>query len=375
MFSYNLPVNILFGCGTSEQIGRLVADFGQRALIVTGKSSARRSGLLDRVVSQLEEEKVTWTLFDEVEQNPLTTTAEKGAAQARQEQCTVLVALGGGSVIDAAKGIAFMAANTGDINDYIFGRLSSPDALPLVAVPTTCGTGSEGNSFAVFTNPQNGDKKSLRCKAIVPAVSIVDPLLMTTMPPKVLASVGFDALCHGMEAFISRAGQPLATLYARECMRLAARALPRVYASYEDILALEDLTWAATLGGMSIGVAGVALPHSMEHPASGLRNLQHGRGLAALTPPITDASCMRAPELYEAVGRELGVKRASECGDALRTLLEGIGLLTTLGAEGIEEKDVDWMTENCFKVSAAGIDNHPVSFDREGIRELYVRSL
>jgi alcohol dehydrogenase class IV len=375
MFSYSLPVNILFGCGVANQIGRQAAALGRRALIVTGKSSARRSGLLDRVASQLEEENVTWALFDEVQQNPLTATAEKGAEVARQEGSTVVIALGGGSVIDAAKGIAFMAANAGDISDYIFGRLSSPDALPLVAVPTTCGTGSEGNSFAVFTNPHNGDKKSLRCRAIVPAASIVDPLLMTTMPRKVLASVGFDALCHGMEAFIARTRQPLATMYARECIRLAARALPRVHESYEDLPALEDLTWAATLGGMSIGVAGVALPHSMEHPASGLRDIQHGRGLAALTPPITDASCMQAPELYEAVGRELGIKHASECGDALRALLEKLGLLTTLRAEGIEEKDVDWMTENCFKVSAAGIDNHPVAFDREGIRELYIRSL
>ncbi|MDR2108112.1 MAG: iron-containing alcohol dehydrogenase [Coriobacteriales bacterium] len=375
MFAYNLPVNILFGCGAAEQIGRQAAGLGQRALIVTGKSSARRSGLLDRAISQLEEEKLSWALFDEVEQNPLTTTAEAGAARARQEGCTVVVALGGGSVIDAAKGIAFMAVNTGDLSDYIFGRLSSPDALPLVAVPTTCGTGSEGNSFAVFTNPQNGDKKSLRCKAIVPAVSIVDPLLMTTMPHAVLASVGFDALCHGMEAFMSRAGQPLATIYARECMRLAARALPGVYQSYEDIAALEDLTWAATLGGMSIGVAGVALPHSMEHPASGLRDIQHGRGLAALTPVITDASCMQAPEIYEAISRELGGRKASECGDMLRTLLDEIGLLTSLRAEGIGDEDVDWMTENCLKVSAAGIDNHPVAFDREGIRDLYVKCL
>ena len=111
---------------------------------------------------------------------------------------TFVVAIGGGSIMDCAKAIAFLSINDGDINDYIYNRLQSDKALPLILIPTTCGTGSEGNGFAVLTNPENGDKKSLRCNAIVAKVSIVDPECMMTMPKHVLASVGFDALCHCM---------------------------------------------------------------------------------------------------------------------------------------------------------------------------------
>ena len=114
-------------------------------------------------------------LFDKVQQNPLTTTAIEGAQFAKASRCDCVVAIGGGSIMDCAKAIAFLAVNDGDINDYIFGKTASDRALPLILIPTTCGTGSEGNGFAVLTNPENGDKKSLRCNAIVAKVSIVDP--------------------------------------------------------------------------------------------------------------------------------------------------------------------------------------------------------
>lgn len=143
-------------------------------------------------------------LFDEVTQNPLTSTAVKGARIAKSNNCEVIVAIGGGSIMDCTKAISFLAVNDGDINEYIFNRLQSDRALPLILVPTTCGTGSEGNGFAVLTNPETGDKKSLRTSAIIAKASIVDPECMMTMPKHVLASVGFDALCHNMEAYTSK---------------------------------------------------------------------------------------------------------------------------------------------------------------------------
>ena len=167
-FNYNLPVNLVFGRGRVAEIGTLSAEFGKKALIVTGKSSTKKSGLLDRVSSYLKEAGMEAAVFDKVSQNPLTTTAEEGAVFAKQEGCDMVIGLGGGSIMDCAKAIAFLSVNDGDINDYIFNRKTSEKALPLIAVPTTCGTGSEGNGFAVLTNPENGDKKSLRCNAIIP---------------------------------------------------------------------------------------------------------------------------------------------------------------------------------------------------------------
>lgn len=181
-FQYYLPVNILFGCGKTAQVGQIARQYGTKALIVTGNSSAKRSGLYDKVRDSLENAGVDSVLFDKVTQNPLTTTAIEGGREAKAAGCDVVVATGG-SIMDCAKAIAFLAVNDGDINDYIFNRRASDKALPLILIPTTCGTGSEGNGFAVLTNPETGDKKSLRCNAIIAKASIVDPECMMTMPP------------------------------------------------------------------------------------------------------------------------------------------------------------------------------------------------
>ncbi len=144
-FSYFLTANIVFGSGKVKQAGEITSQYGNKALIVTGKSSAKKSGLYDKVKNSLKESGIDSVLFDKVSQNPLTTTAEEGAAFAKENGCNVVVAIGGGSIMDCAKGIAFMALNSGDINDYIFNRKQSNKALPLILIPTTCGTGSEGN--------------------------------------------------------------------------------------------------------------------------------------------------------------------------------------------------------------------------------------
>ena len=142
---------------------------------MTVRSSAKKTGVYDKVNDSLTAAGITTGLFDKSSANPLTTTVEEGARFAKDGGYDMVVGLGGGSVMDCAKGIAFMAKNDGDVNDYIYGRKSSDVALPLVLIPTTCGSGSEANGFAVLTNPENGDKKSLRCPAIMAKRSIVDP--------------------------------------------------------------------------------------------------------------------------------------------------------------------------------------------------------
>ena len=147
-FNYNLPVNLLFGRGRSAEIGTEVAKYGKKVLIVTGRSSTKKSGLLDKTISLLDEAKVKYEVFDKVEQNPLTTTVYEGVEVIKETGCDVILGLGGGSIMDAAKSIAFAAKNSGDISEYIFGIKQGNDALPIVLVTTTCGTGSEGNCFS-----------------------------------------------------------------------------------------------------------------------------------------------------------------------------------------------------------------------------------
>lgn len=374
-FNYFLPVNIVFGCGRVSETGQLTKPYGTRALIVTGRSSAKKSGLYDRVKDSLRAAGIDSVLFDKVQQNPLTTTAIEGAQFARDSRCDCVVAIGGGSIMDCAKAIAFLAVNDGDINDYIFGKAASDRALPLILIPTTCGTGSEGNGFAVLTNPENGDKKSLRCNAIVAKVSIVDPECMMTMPKKVLAAVGFDALCHCMEAYLSRISQPFTDALSLYAISLLAENLTAVYRDSTNRTGWEKISLASTIGGMVINTAGVTLPHGMEHPASGLKDIVHGQGLAALTPVITEASCHGDPIRYGKIAQLLGGRTAEDCAPQLRKLLHDLELTCTLSQLGLAERDIPWMAENCMKVSAAGVANHPVVFTQAEIAALYRKAM
>lgn len=374
-FSYFLPVNIVFGYDKVLNVGELTKPYGKKALIVTGKSSAKKSGLYDKVVGSLKDAGIESVLFDKVSQNPLTTTANEGAEFAKGNGCDVVVAVGGGSIMDCAKAIAFLAENDGDINDYIFNKKSSDKALPLVLIPTTCGTGSEGNGFAVLTNPETGDKKSLRTNAVIAKVSIVDPCCMMTMPKKVLASVGFDALCHCMEAYTSKISQPFTDALAVYAMELIADNLVKVYKGEGDREAWEKITLASTIGGMVINTAGVTLAHGMEHPASGLKDIVHGQGLAALTPVVIEASEKGAHFKYAKIARIFGGITASDCAPKIRTLLRDLDLECKLSDLGLSEADIPWMAENCMKVSAAGVANNPVTFSQEEIACLYRKAM
>ena len=374
-FKYFLPVNIEFGSGKVAKAGELTKPYGKKALIVTGHSSAKKSGLYDKVKDSLKAEGIDAVLFDKVAQNPLTTTAAEGAAFAKDNGCDVVVAIGGGSIMDCAKAIAFLAVNDGDVSDYIFGKKASDTALPIILIPTTCGTGSEGNGIAVLTNPDNGDKKSLRCNAIVAKVSIVDPECMMTMPKYVLASVGFDALCHNMEAYTSKIAQPFTDALSLYAVDLIAHNLVDVYKGTGSKDSWEKITLASTIGGMVINTTGVTLAHGMEHPASGLKDIVHGKGLAALTPTIIEASYQGAPEKFAKLAKLFGGEKAEDLAGKVRELLEDIELTCTLSDLGIEEKDIPWMAENCMKVSAHSIANNPVVFSQEEIAEIYKKAL
>lgn len=374
-FKYFLPVNIEFGSGKVAKAGELTKPYGKKALIVTGHSSAKKSGLYDKVKDSLKAEGIDSVLFDKVAQNPLTTTAAEGATFAKENGCDVVVAIGGGSIMDCAKAIAFLAVNDGDVSDYIFGKKASDTALPIILIPTTCGTGSEGNGFAVLTNPDNGDKKSLRCNAIVAKVSVVDPECMMTMPKHVLTSVGFDALCHNMEAYTSKIAQPFTDALSLYAVDLIAHNLVDVYKGTGSKESWEKITLASTIGGMVINTAGVTLAHGMEHPASGLKDIVHGKGLAALTPTIIEASYQGAPEKFAKLAKLFGGEKAEDLAGKVRELLEAIDLTCTLSDLGIEEKDIPWMAENCMKVSAPSIANNPVVFSQEEIAEIYKKAL
>ena len=198
---------------------------------------------------------------------------------------------------------------------------------------------------------------------------------MMTMPKSVLASVGFDALCHCMEAYTSRIAQPFTDALSLYAIGLIAGNLVNVYSDNAGKDGWEKITLASTIGGMVINTAGVTLAHGMEHPASGLRDIVHGKGLAALTPAIIEASYTGNESKFADIAKLFGGKEAKDLALKIRELLKSINLNCTLSDLGIEEKDIPWMAENCMKVSAASVTNNPVVFTQEQIADIYKKAL
>lgn len=375
-FSYHMPADLRFGRGLADKIGDICKEIGGgNVLVVTGTGSTKRSGLLDRVLASLKAAGLGAAVFDKVTQNPLTTTVYEGVELAKADGCGVILGVGGGSIMDAAKAIAFCTVNAGDVSDYIFGKKQGAGALPIVLLPTTCGTGSEGNQIAVLTNPETKDKKALYTMQVMPRVSVIDPDVMTTMPKSVLSSVGFDAFTHSLEAYTSKKANPITDAQALLGMQLLADDLPKLVSGEGGAAEWEAVSLAATLGGMVIGAAGVSAAHGMEHPASGLKNIVHGRGLAALTPPIVERLATADPEKFARVSVLLGGSGAEDCADSIRRFLKAIDLSVKLGDLGITAEDVPWMTENCMKISIGNLKNAPVTFSREEVEQIYREAL
>lgn len=375
-FSYHMPADLRFGRGLADKIGDICKEIGgEKVLVVTGTGSTKRSGLLDRVLDSLKAAGLGAAVFDKVTQNPLTTTVYEGVELAKAEGCGVILGVGGGSIMDAAKAIAFCTVNAGDVSDYIFGKKQGAGALPIVLLPTTCGTGSEGNQIAVLTNPETKDKKALYTMQVMPRVSVIDPDVMTTMPKSVLSSVGFDAFTHSLEAYTSKKANPITDAQALLGMQLLADDLPKLVSGEGGAAEWEAVSLAATLGGMVIGAAGVSAAHGMEHPASGLKNIVHGRGLAALTPPIVERLASADPEKFARVSVLLGGSGADDCAESIRRFLKAIDLSVKLSDLGITAEDVPWMTENCMKISIGNLKNAPVTFSREDVEQIYREAL
>ena len=374
-FSYFLPVNLFFGRGESNRIGEITGRYGRHALLVTGRSSARKSGLTDRILKQLDAAGLAVTLFEEVSANPLTTTVYKGRDLALEAGCDVIIAAGGGSIIDCAKGIAFAMVNDGDMEDYIFGRREGTGAIPLIAVPTTCGTGSEGNHFAVLTNPETNDKKSLISDYVTPAASIIDSSLMETMPKKVLAAVGFDALCHNIESYTARRSQPLSDMMCETALKLLGKSLLKVYEGKGSGEDWDNLALASTLGGMAMHLAGLIAPHGMEHPLSGMKNITHGEGLAPLEPVALAMNASVLPEKHAFISECFGGQDEKDCAESIIRLISRLGLPLHLRDLGFTEADIDWLTENCMKVSPGNVGNNPAALTRDDVEAIYKAAL
>ncbi|MEM6456335.1 MAG: iron-containing alcohol dehydrogenase [Acidobacteriota bacterium] len=301
MLGFRLPTHVHLASGAVDRLPEALAsldgasaDAPIRALLVTD-AGLRATPLVDRVLTRLAEAPACGavTVFDAVEANPRTTTAEAAAVVARADDCGAVIALGGGSVLDAAKGAALLARNDGDAADYVDRRTFDRAPLPLIAVPTTCGTGSEVTWVSVLTEPdadrndRTGRKISVKGQALFPAHALVDPDLLITLPPRLIATTGLDALTHALEAITGRRANPVSDALAAQAIALLFDHLPRAVRDIaNDAEARFQTMRASTLAGIAFGNADVAGVHCLSEALGGRFDVPHGLANALLLRPI-----------------------------------------------------------------------------------------
>jgi 1,3-propanediol dehydrogenase/alcohol dehydrogenase len=328
-----------------QQVGPETSRLGRRALVVTGKKSSKSSGALDAVVCSLKKAGVAVEVFDQVEENPSVETVECGGEVARNGGCEVVVALGGGSPMDAAKGMAILAVLDGRVEDYFgSGKVTAP-VLPVVALPTTAGTGSEVTPYAVFVDSEAGLKKSVASGYIFPQVALLDPRLTTGMPPEITANTGIDALSHALEGFTSAQAQPISDALALEAIKLLNDHLPRAVSHGDDLRARSEVLYASMLAGMVIAQTGTTLLHGMGYALTTTYGIPHGLANGVLMPQVTAFNGKDDPERYARLALVLGQRSDPASGtdlavEALIRLRHEVGMPVRLKALGVREEDL-----------------------------------
>lgn len=389
-FRYYLPTRIEFGTGAFDRVGEEARGLGTRALIVVGQGgSIRRTGVLERVERLLRKEGVESIVFDKVQSNPIAPTVDEGAKLAQAEGCDLVLGLGGGSPIDSAKCIAFMAKSPGRYWDYVQsgsgGRKIPKEALPIIAIPTTAGTGTEADPFAVITNPETKEKIGIGFELLFPRVSLVDPQLMLTVPPDQTAYTGMDAFYHALESYLNLNHQPASDLLALEAIKLIVEYLPRAYRDGEDLEARTELAWASTAAGICETLSGCIGLHSMEHPLSGhYPEIPHGAGLAALGPAFLEHILPYARERLARVAQAMGEKTeglppeeaARAAISALCGLQAKVGLANSnLRRLGVREEIISRLAEDALTTMGSLLAVTPGDLGRDDLIAIYRRAL
>ncbi|MBU2100588.1 iron-containing alcohol dehydrogenase [Candidatus Micrarchaeota archaeon] len=388
-------VNLQFGRGSLNKTGEEIKAYGDNALIVPAKNSMKRLGFLDKLIEILESEKINSTVFEKVEQNPTVEEVDEGIKLARDNNCNLIIGIGGGSSIDTAKGIAIGATHFNEdistIWDFVTidekrGAQITNKILPTVAITSTSGTGSHVTPYSVITNKKTHEKPGIYSPYIVPTLSIVDINIVSSMPKELTAVTGFDALCHAMESFVAIGEHPISDLYALKSVELISENLDKAYNNGDDINARTNMALADTLAGLAISTSRSVLPHSMAHSISGhYPMVQHGMALACITlqvmkfnlesndSKITVEKYAKIAELFGKKGtdkKELALKSI----EAILEIQEKIGIQKTLSDLPIDKGKIEIMTNDAFRIMKSGIERNPRKAEKSDVIKIYEES-
>ena len=311
-----LPRILQTGASASAQFPQILASLGcQRPLIITDGMMVQL-GYADRLRSALAEAGLPRDVFAEPVPEPTVASVQSGVATAREGRYDSIVALGGGSPIDSAKAIGILAKHGGEMRDYKFPRNVTEAGLPIIAIPTTAGTGSEVTRFAIITDETSDEKMLYVGPAFMPVAALVDYELTLSLPPRVTADTGIDALTHAIEAYVSKKANLFSDAQALAAMRLIGPNLRRVYQQGGDRAAREAVMLGSTLAGMAFSAAWVALVHGMSRPIGAFFHVPHGLSNAMLLPAITAFSIPAAQARYADCARAMGVAGATDSNEA-----------------------------------------------------------
>lgn len=329
-FNFNTPTNLIFGTGTLDKLSEQNLPGTKALLLISNGKSTKANGYFDRTVTQLQKAGVDYVVYDGVMENPVKEVIMEGAAFSRANKCDFIVALGGGAVLDSSAAIAAMSTNDGDLWDYVFGGtgkckpLSNP-GLPIVAITTTSGTGSELNGFGVISNLETKEKIGFGDPRLTPVIAIVDPELMKTVPPKYTAFQGFDALFHNTEVIMSTGVNIMSETIALSAIENIAKYLPRAVKDGNDIEAREHIAYSSTMAGITMQLTSTTAQHSMEHSMSAYHhNLPHGAGLIMISVEfarffIEKHAC---DEQFIKMAKAMGITDANKPEDFITALVD-----------------------------------------------------
>ena len=376
-FEFTTAGRIMAGAGRAAELPEVLAGLGSRVLVCTGADPVRHSGLLAGLGSPA-------AVFP-VAGEPTVELARAGTAAAREHGADVVVAIGGGSVIDLGKAVAMLLGNGGDPLDYLevigAGQKITRPSVPLLAVPTTAGTGAEVTANAVLASPAHGVKASLRSPLMIPRVALVDPGLTVSCPPPVTAASGLDALTQCLEPFVSVRATPLTDGLAREGLRRAATGLRAAHADGSDLAARTDMATCALLGGMALANAKLGAVHGLAGVIGGTADVPHGMACAALLAPVIDANVRAlrsgSPVLdrFAEVARLLTGKPGASIQDGLDWIRETLILLAVPGlAEfGLGPEDADDIAAKAL--TSSSMQGNPVALSQDDLTAIILEAL
>lgn len=352
MFTYEMPTKLFFGKNCIAQSGDYLAQLGKKALLVTGHHSAKINGSQQAILDTLQQLGISWAIFDEVENNPSILTVRRAAAFAKAEQVDFVIAVGGGSPMDAGKVIALLCTNEIDDVQLFSGPYKKP--LPIVAVPTTSGTGSEVTKAAILTNPHAGTKQSVTDPLLFPSMAFVDPTFTMGVSPVVTIDTAIDALSHAVEGYMSNNSTPVSDVWAEEAMHFIGPHLTEL-GSDVSYAAREDLMYASTLAGIVIAQSGTTLIHGMGYQLTYYKGFTHGRANGMLFPSYMSLMTETMPDKVERVWDILNLDGLDEFTNIMNKLMPDTIQLT--------EEDIDCYTKLTMPTRAVQATAYNVTAD------------